>query len=97
MQQNIEPSPRERGQVMVVDDDPVNLTLIEEILRGEGYEVRCLPGGPPAIASAKRGASGSHSARYQNAGNGRLHKGTTLTDTWVERLRISHPFGVRLI
>ncbi len=39
---------------MVVDDQPENLKLMEEMLRNEGYEVRCFPRGRLALASASQ-------------------------------------------
>src|ERR1700723_1030160 len=42
----------DRGRVMVVDDQPANLTLMQEMLRSEGYEVSCFPRGRLALAAA---------------------------------------------
>src|SRR5271155_5411049 len=41
-----------RGTVMVVDDNPANLKLMEEMLRSRGYEVRSFPKGRMALAAA---------------------------------------------
>jgi putative two-component system response regulator len=41
-----------RGTVMVVDDNPENLKLMEEMLLSSGYEVRSLPSGSMALAAA---------------------------------------------
>ena len=38
--------------VMVVDDDPANLQLMEKILQSQGYEVRSFPMGRMALAAA---------------------------------------------
>ena len=44
-----------RGDVMVVDDQPANLKLMEDMLRHEGYAVRSFPRGRLAlIAAAQR-------------------------------------------
>jgi response regulator RpfG family c-di-GMP phosphodiesterase len=40
--------------IMVVDDNPANLMLLEEMLRQQGCEVSSFPGGRLAIAAAKR-------------------------------------------
>src|SRR5579872_3537462 len=40
------------GIVMVVDDNPANLRLMEEMLRPRGYEVRSFPRGRMALAAA---------------------------------------------
>jgi putative two-component system response regulator len=40
------------GTVMVVDDNPANLKLMEGMLRLGGYEVRSFPGGAMALAAA---------------------------------------------
>jgi two-component system sensor histidine kinase/response regulator len=41
-----------KGSIMVVDDQPANLKLLEDMLRGEGYEVRSFPRGRMALAAA---------------------------------------------
>jgi PAS domain S-box-containing protein len=41
-----------KGTIMVVDDQPLNLKLLEEILRPEGHRVRSFPRGRLALASA---------------------------------------------
>src|SRR5277367_4769970 len=38
--------------VMVVDDNPANLRLMEEMLRPRGYEVRSFPAGRMALTAA---------------------------------------------
>jgi putative nucleotidyltransferase with HDIG domain len=40
--------------IMVVDDSPDNLKLLEEMLRPHGYEVRSFPRGRMALAAAER-------------------------------------------
>jgi two-component system sensor histidine kinase/response regulator len=42
----------EVSRIMVVDDQPANLSLMEQMLRAEGYEVRSFPRGRMALASA---------------------------------------------
>lgn len=44
--------PAASGNVMVVDDNPANLKLMEEILRRRGYEVSCFPRGRMALKAA---------------------------------------------
>jgi putative two-component system response regulator len=41
-----------QGNIMVVDDNPANLRLLEEMLRQHGYEVRSFPRGRLALAAA---------------------------------------------
>jgi len=41
-----------RASVMVVDDQPANLKLLEDILKTQGYAVRSFPRGRMALASA---------------------------------------------
>jgi putative two-component system response regulator len=45
-------APATRGTVMVVDDNPTNLKLMEEMLRSGGYQVRSFPRGRMALAAA---------------------------------------------
>jgi putative two-component system response regulator len=45
-------SPAFRGTVMVVDDNPINLKLMGEMLRSGGYDVRSFPRGRMALAAA---------------------------------------------
>jgi two-component system sensor histidine kinase/response regulator len=40
------------GKIMIVDDNPANLKLLEHMLQREGYEVRALPLGSLALAAA---------------------------------------------
>jgi len=40
------------GNIMVVDDNPANLRLLEDLLRRHGYEVRSFPRGRLALAAA---------------------------------------------
>lgn len=44
-----------QGNIMIVDDTPANLRLLEEMLVQEGYEVRSFPRGRLAIAAALKG------------------------------------------
>lgn len=53
------PAPTDRahaGVVMVVDDNPANLRIVEEMLRPRGYEVRSFPRGQMALAAASEAA-----------------------------------------
>ncbi len=43
-----------KGNIMIVDDNPANLKLLEEMLRQQGCEVRSFPRGRLALAAAKR-------------------------------------------
>ncbi len=47
-----EPNPPNRGNIIVVDDNPTNLQLLEEMLREHRYEVRSFPRGRLALAAA---------------------------------------------
>jgi CheY-like chemotaxis protein len=40
------------GNIMIVDDNPANLKLLEDMLRQSGYEVRSFPRGRLALAAA---------------------------------------------
>jgi len=42
------------AQIMVVDDTPVNLFLLEEILQGAGFQVAAFPSGDLALRAAAR-------------------------------------------
>ena len=64
--------PKLMGNVMIVDDNPANLTLLEEMLSQRGYEVRSFPRGRLALAAAEHEPPGCDSARRQYAGDGRL-------------------------
>jgi CheY-like chemotaxis protein len=44
--------PRPQGNVMIVDDNPANLKLLEDMLLQHGYEVQSFPRGRLAIAAA---------------------------------------------
>jgi CheY-like chemotaxis protein len=48
----LEIPPQTNGRIMVVDDNPDNLKLLEGMLRQSGYEVRSFPLGRLALASA---------------------------------------------
>src|ERR1700685_2936011 len=41
-----------QGNVMIVDDNPANLNLLEDMLRQHGYEIRSFPKGRLALAAA---------------------------------------------
>ncbi len=43
-----------KGLIMVVDDIPANLILLQQMLNGTGYEVAAFPGGRLALAAAAR-------------------------------------------
>jgi len=43
-----------RRDIMVVDDNPANLRLLEDMLRQQGCQVRSFPGGRLALAAAAR-------------------------------------------
>jgi response regulator RpfG family c-di-GMP phosphodiesterase len=42
------------GNIMIVDDNPANLKLLEDMLRQHGYEVRAFPRGRLALAAANQ-------------------------------------------
>jgi CheY-like chemotaxis protein len=42
------------GNIMIVDDNPANLKLLEDMLRQHGYEVRSFPRGRLALAAANQ-------------------------------------------
>jgi signal transduction histidine kinase len=44
--------PSEHASIMVVDDQPANLKLLEDMLKGRGYKVRSFPRGRLALAAA---------------------------------------------
>ena len=41
------------GEILVVDDAPVNLKLLATLLRRENYSIRCATGGAMALRSAQ--------------------------------------------
>jgi DNA-binding response OmpR family regulator len=43
-----------RGNIMIVDDNPANLKLLEDMLRQQGYETRLFPLGRLALAAADK-------------------------------------------
>ena len=43
-----------QSDIMIVDDNPANLKLLEDMLLGEGYEVHSFPSGRLALAAAIR-------------------------------------------
>ena len=49
-----EQPPAEKGTVMVVDDNPANLRLLEDMLRQHEYEVHSSPRGRLALAAASK-------------------------------------------
>ena len=46
--------PADHGDIMIVDDNPANLKLLEDMLRQRGHEVRAFPRGRLALAAASR-------------------------------------------
>jgi two-component system, sensor histidine kinase and response regulator len=42
-----------RGEILVVDDTPANLTLLATVLKAKGYRVRAVPSGPLALEAAE--------------------------------------------
>src|ERR1700743_2029012 len=46
-------APAAPGRIMVVDDQPANLRLMEDMLRKAGYAVRSFPRGRLALAAAE--------------------------------------------
>jgi len=47
-----------RGDIMIVDDNPANLRLLEDMLVGQGLEVRSFPRGRLALAAAAKNPPG---------------------------------------
>jgi len=47
-----EPSLSHPGDIMIVDDNPANLRLLEDMLLQQGHEVRSFPLGRLALAAA---------------------------------------------
>src|SRR5580704_4531176 len=45
-------SPAESASIMVVDDQPANLRLLEDMLKVHGYKIRSFPRGRLALAAA---------------------------------------------
>jgi CheY-like chemotaxis protein len=46
-------SPGAHGNIMIVDDNPANLKLLDDMLRQQAYEVRSFPRGRLALAAAE--------------------------------------------
>jgi response regulator RpfG family c-di-GMP phosphodiesterase/ribosomal protein L17 len=51
---SITEQPTPQGNIMVVDDNPANLKLLEDMLRKQRYEVRSFPLGRLALAAAEQ-------------------------------------------
>jgi two-component system, sensor histidine kinase and response regulator len=51
---SITEQPLARSDIMIVDDNPANLKLLEDMLRQQGHEVRSFPRGRLALAAALR-------------------------------------------
>ena len=51
---SITEQPTTQGNIMVVDDNPANLKLLEDMLRKQRYEVRSFPLGRLALAAAEQ-------------------------------------------
>ncbi|HEY1341667.1 MAG TPA: hybrid sensor histidine kinase/response regulator [Bryobacteraceae bacterium] len=51
--ENRQPEPAPQGRIMVVDDQPANLRLMEDILRRQGHTVRSFPRARLALRVAK--------------------------------------------
>ena len=49
-----EQTPPLQGNIMIVDDNPVNLKLLEDMLRKQRFEVRSFPRGRLALAAAEQ-------------------------------------------
>src|SRR5580698_5180773 len=45
-------SPAESASIIVVDDQPANLRLLEDMLKVDGYKIRSFPRGRLALAAA---------------------------------------------
>ena len=46
-------SPVHQGNILLVDDTPANLELLLEILKKQGYKVRCAISGPLALKAVE--------------------------------------------
>ncbi len=51
-----EKSPAQHGNIMIVDDNPANLKLLDGMLRQDGYDIRSFPRGRLALAAADQEA-----------------------------------------
>src|SRR5580698_9128377 len=47
-------SSSDQGNIMIVDDNPANLKLLDDMLRQQAYEVRSFPLGRLALAAAEQ-------------------------------------------
>jgi response regulator RpfG family c-di-GMP phosphodiesterase len=52
IEESVTERPQSQGNMMIVDDNPANLKLLEDMLRQQGYEVRSFPRGRLALAGA---------------------------------------------
>jgi two-component system sensor histidine kinase/response regulator len=50
----VEPAVSQVGNIMIVDDNPANLKLLEDMLAQNGYQVRSFPRGRLAVAAAAK-------------------------------------------
>ena len=48
------PKIQTRARILVADDDPAILKVLETVLSGDGYQVTCVPDGAEAMAVARR-------------------------------------------
>ena len=80
--------PLARSDIMIVDDNPANLKLLEDMLRQQGHEVRSFPRGRLALAAAAQESAGFDSAGYQHAGDERLR---SMRTPEVRRRAFGHP------
>jgi len=70
-------NPPNQPTVLVVDDEPNNVKLLELLLHGEGYTTIAAKNGSEALTLAAAENPGSDPARRHDAGHGRLrNRGT---------------------
>ena len=61
-----------QSDIMIVDDNPANLKLLEDMLVQQGYEVRFVSTGQAGARGRDEESAGFDSAGHQHAGNERL-------------------------
>ena len=61
-----------KARVLVVDDQPPNVRLLEAILTPRGYDVRTASSGEEALAALDAERRRPRAPRHRDAGHGRL-------------------------